>query len=125
MAIMQREYLLTTNKFKEPSVVTGSNAIGLLLMRLIMMEPGTDPLHPEMGVGIGNYRYTMDKEEDLRSRIESQISTYLPYFSDAIVSLVYCPDHTVNIEISMNDVTYVYDSSEAPTPITLEDVTSN
>lgn len=125
MAIRQREYLLTTNKFKEPSQLNGADAIGMLLMRLIMMEPGTDPLHPDMGVGIIRYRYTMDTAENLRKRIESQINTYLPYFSDAIVTLIYCPDHTVNVEITINNVTYVYDSSNSPKPIVLDDIVNN
>lgn len=124
MAIKQREYLLTTDKFKEPSQLTGKNAVGLLLMRLIMMEPGTDPLHPDMGVGIWRYRYTMDKKEELRNRIEKQIYTYLPYFSDADVTLVYCPDKTVNIEITMDNVTYVYESATSPKPITLEEIST-
>lgn len=125
MAIKQREYLLTTNRFKEPIQIEGKQAIGFLLMRLIMMEPGTNPLHPDMGVGIVKYRYTMDTAEELRKRVENQISTYLPYFSDATVSLVYCPDHTLNIEISMNDITYVYESATSPKPIVLDDISNN
>lgn len=125
MAVYQREYLLTTDKFKEPSKLTGSNAVGLLLMRLIMMEPGTDPLHPDMGVGIWRYRYTIDRKEELRLRIEQQINTYLPYFSDTDVSLIYNQDKTVNVEITMDGTTYVYDSSQSPKPIKLEDISDN
>lgn len=125
MAIRQREYLLTTNKFKEPSQLNGADAVGLLLMRLIMMEPGTDPLHPDMGVGIARYRYTMDTAEELRKRIENQINTYLTYFSDSNVTLIYCPDHTVNVEITANGITYVYDSATSPKPIVLDDIVNN
>lgn len=122
MAVRQREYLLTTNRFREPEVATGTEAIGILLTRLIMMEPGTDPLHPDMGVGISRYRYGMDNKEELRKRVETQIDTYLPYFADTYVTLIYCPDHTVNIEITINNVTYVYESASSPIPITLSDI---
>ena len=125
MAVRQREYLLTTNKFKEPSQLNGTDAIGMLLLRLIMMETGTDPLHPDMGVGIARYRYTMDTAETLRKRIENQVNTYLPYFSDTTVTLIYCPDHTVNVEITINNVTYVYDSATSPKPIVLDDIVNN
>lgn len=125
MAVKQREYLLTTNKFKEPEVKDGQEAVGLLLLRLIIMEPGTNPLHPDMGIGISDYRYTMDKTEELRKRIEDQITKYLPYFSDCNVALIYCPDKTVNVEISVGEVTYVYESSSSPKPILLEDISSN
>ena len=125
MAVKQREYLLTTNKFKEPTVVTGKQAIGLLLLRLIMLNPGTDPLHPEMGVGINNYRFGMDVMNTLKKRITEQINTYLPYYSDATVSLVWAPDHTLNIEISHDDTVYVYESGQTSNPITLSDISEN
>lgn len=125
MALQQREYLLTTNKYKEPSVVEGKQAIGMLLLRLIIMNPGTDPLHPDMGVGIINYRYTMDIMSELKKKITKQIQTYLPQFSDSIVSLVWAPDHTLNVEITTNDVTYVYESGNSPNPITLSDISEN
>ena len=44
-----KEYLLSVNNFNEPAALEGKQAIGLLLVRLILMEPGTDPLHPDMG----------------------------------------------------------------------------
>lgn len=122
MAIRHKEYLLTTNKFKVPEVLTKKKAVGMLLLRLMIMDPGTDPLHPDMGVGIRRYRYTVDQAEALRKKIEDQINTYLPYFSDTTISLIYCPDHTVNVEVTLNGDTYVYDSATAPVPIILEDI---
>lgn len=125
MAVKRKEYLLTVDKFKEPAKVEGNDAVAVLLLRLMLMEPYTDPLHPDMGVGIITYRYSMDNKDDLRKRIESQIHTYLPYFSEASVVLIYCPDHTLNVEITIDGVTFVYDSSKSPKPIRLIDISSN
>ena len=122
MAVKHREYLFSVNEFNEPKKVENKSAIALLLVRLIMMDPGSDPLHPDMGVGIRNYRYSADNLEDLRSRVQTQIETYLPEFQNANVAIIRTPDKVCNIEISIDDITYVYDSSTAPIPITLDDV---
>lgn len=122
MAVKQREYLFSVNEFNEPKKVENKSAIALLLVRLIMMDPGSDPLHPDMGVGIRNYRYSADNLEDLRSRVQTQIETYLPEFQNVNVAIIRTPDKVCNIEISIDDITYVYDSSTAPIPITLDDV---
>ena len=42
-----KEYLLTTDEFRNPKVLEGAKAIGILLVRLLLMEPGTNPLHPD------------------------------------------------------------------------------
>jgi hypothetical protein len=124
MAITQREYLFSVNKLKEPEFVTGKSAIGLLLVRIILLDPGADPLHPTMGVGIKKYRFT-SQMEDLRKSIEDQINTFLPDFQNVNVALVRTPDKVLNIEISIDDVTYVYDSASAPIPIVLDDIENN
>jgi hypothetical protein len=120
-----KEYLLSVNNFNEPAALEGKQAIGLLLVRLILMEPGTDPLHPDMGVGIRQYRYAIGKLEQLRKSVENQINTYLPEFSNAAVSIITCPDKTCNIEIAIDDTVYIYESATAPVPISLEDIKNN
>lgn len=122
MSVKQREYLFSVNEFNEPKKVEDKSAIALLLVRLIMMDPGSDPLHPDMGVGIRNYRYSADNLEELRTRVQTQIETYLPEFQNADVAIIRTPDKVCNIEISIDDITYVYDSSTAPIPISLDDV---
>lgn len=122
MAIIQKEYLFSINEFKEPSKVVNRDAIALLLVRLIMMKPGTNPLHPDMGVGITDYRYGLNNVSDLKRRVEDQIETYLPDFQNATVEIKVTEDKMCNIEISIDDVVYIYDSSTAPIPITLSDI---
>lgn len=119
--IKEREYLLKTNAFKTPVVLENQQAIAMLLMRLILLDPGSDPLHPDMGVGVRQYRYAMGKEEELKQRIQDQISQYLPCFPAGNVEFEVTSDKLLNIKITIDDTVYVYDSAEAPVPITLED----
>lgn len=125
MAIKQREYLFSVNEFNEPAKLTEKAAIGLMLVRLIMMDPGSNPLHPTMGVGIRKYRYGVNNTEELRKAVQSQIETFLPCFQNARVAIIITPDKICNIEITINDVVYVYDSKVAPIPITLENIKNN
>jgi hypothetical protein len=122
MAVLQREYLFSVNKYNEPTVAEGKAAIALMLIRLILLDPGSDPLHPQMGVGIKNYRYAFNQLEELRVKIEEQIQTYLPEFQNATVVLTRTEDKLCNIEITINDVVYVYDSATAPIAISLEEI---
>lgn len=119
--IKEREYLLSTDAFKTPKVLKNQEAIAMLLLRLILLDPGSDPLHPDMGVGIRQYRYAMGREEELKARIREQMNQYLPCFPAGNVELEVTSDKLINIKITIDDVIYVYDSTEAPVPITLED----
>lgn len=122
MAIKDKEYLFAINDFKKPAEVTGNTAVGVRLMELMLMHPGSDPLHPDMGVGLRNYRYSIDSLNTLGDRIEDQIKTYLPMYNVAKVDLIRTPQKTCNIIITIDDVEYIYDSSTAPIPIMLEDI---
>lgn len=119
--IKEREYLCSVDNFKRPVVKNKKTAIGLLLLRLIILEPGSDPLHPDMGVGIKRYRYTINTLDELKKRVKQQIDTYLPCFNAANVELVLTQDHLCNINITIDDTIYTYDSHEAPIPITIDD----
>lgn len=125
MAVKQRVYLLSINEFKEPIKIEGKAAIGLLLVQLIVLEPGSDPLHPGMGVGIKRYRYGINNIDDLRKEVEYQIETYLPNFQNATVNIVVTKEKICNIEITVDDIVYVYESDKSDTPITLLDIETN
>ena len=122
MSVLQREYLFSVNQYNEPLVVEGKAAIALMLIRIILLEPGSDPLHPKMGVGIKNYRYSFNQLEELKAKVEEQIRTYLPEFQNATVALNRTEDKLCNIEITINDVVYIYDSATAPVAISLEEI---
>lgn len=120
--IKEREYLMSVNKINEPIVERKQRAIALLLLRLILLDPGSDPLHPNMGVGIRKYRFSVNTLEELRSRIADQIATYLPDFLASEINIVINSDRTCNVEITIDDTIYTYDSKTAPVPITLTDM---
>lgn len=125
--VKQREYLLTVDEFSNPQVVEGKSAVALLLSRLILLEPGSDPLHPDMGVGIRRYRFNSNKDnlQTLQTAIEKQVDTYLPSFQGSEVQLIMNDDKTMNINITVGDTTYVY-SSEVEDPIdTLSELKQN
>lgn len=123
MPIMHREYLESVNKFREPAKVDGKNAVGLRIMELLLMEPGSDPLHPDMGVGIRNYRYGINVLDDMENRIHNQINTYLPMYAVSNIAIIRTPDKMCRIEIEINgDFMVVYDSATAPVPISLDDI---
>ena len=123
--VKEREYLISVNKLNEPVVEKGQRAIALLLLRLILLDPGSDPLHPDMGVGIRKFRYSVDTLNKLQDRVKKQIETYLPDFASSEVNITINSNKTCNIEITINDTIYTYDSNEAPTPITLDDIAGN
>lgn len=122
MSIKNREYSFGVDKFNKPIVLKDTKAIGTRLMELIMMEPGDDPLHPDMGVGLRTFRYGVNNLEDLRTRVEKQIETYLPFYQNADVAIIRTPDKICNIEISLGNMKFVYDSKNTSKPITLDDL---
>lgn len=124
MAVKQKEYLLSVNDFKEPSTLNGTDAIGTMLIRLILMDPYTDPLRPGMGVGLRRYRYGLNNLEELRATIDYQIKTYLPNYQNAIVNISVSPDKICNIEITIDDTVYIYETAKGPYPITLSSIQS-
>jgi hypothetical protein len=122
MSVKNVEYSFGVDNFKKPVKLKDNDAIGARLMELIMMEPGDDPLHPDMGVGLKTYRYGVNNLNDLKKRVETQIATYLPFYQGVNVAILRTPDKICNIEINIGEVTYVYDSAQMSKPVTLDDV---
>jgi hypothetical protein len=123
--VKEREYLISVNKLNEPVVEKDQRAIALLLLRLILLDPGSDPLHPDMGVGIRKFRFSVDTLNDLKDRVKKQIERYLPDFIASDVNIVINSNKTCNIEITIDDTIYTYDSNSAPVAISLEDISNS
>lgn len=75
------ERLLSKNNFEVPTVEKDDNAAVRNIIRLILCDPGTFPLHPEMGVGLYSkfrYGWTDEVTLTLRSEILKQMTVYMP-----------------------------------------------
>lgn len=101
------EQLLTLNRFGTPKVLEDEEAIYTIIIRLILLEPGTIQSHPDMGVGIvSRYRYAFSESTvDLKNDIQQQIEKYLPVFAGADVEVKY-EDHRFVIRVIINNVLY-------------------
>ena len=114
-----KEPLMTINQFQRPIELEGTDAQILLIVRLILLDPGTIQTHPDMGVGIGSlYRYTVDVDLDkLRNRTQPQISKYLQMFTTV----------QVRVDLNVNEHTlYIYidsDQLNALVPFDTENLT--
>lgn len=89
---MATEYLMSIDKKKTPKRVTGEEADKLMIVRLILMEPGLYETHPEMGVGlVSKYRYKdLDSiKANLPNAIKEQMRDYLPHIIDPQINIDY------------------------------------
>ena len=96
------EGLFTTDSYNKPMVLKDKDALAILLLRLLIMVPGTNRRHPEMGVDIrGRYEYSSEDEiDELNDEITQQIETYMPnYASGASVN---CTSENHNLKVSIN-----------------------
>ena len=76
----ETEPLLSVNRFSKPIVLSGTDAMIVRIIRLILMEPGTIQTHPDMGVGIVSrcrYSTALDQSE-LENASMSEVTKYLP-----------------------------------------------
>lgn len=90
---MLKDNLLTT-RYSKPVELTRSAAVSSHIIRLLMLEPGENQSHPEMGIGIvSRYRYSFKEDlAGLENEITEQIETYLPMLRDVKVKLDYSSD---------------------------------
>lgn len=121
-----RAYTLSVDDIKRAKIENGDRAIAIQIVRLILMEPGINPLFPGMGVGIVSLCIgKTEKDLDMiLTAINTQINSYLPLYRFAEVELEISDDtnHTLIINIRINDTIYVYDTAKTETPITIGDL---
>ena len=121
-----KEYLLTTDEFRNPKSISGPLAMGVLITRLLLLNPGTNPRHPDMGVGLPSYRFILESEMGtLQTRIKDQMNTYLPseYRSSTKVNLTINDNKYLVITIVVDGTSYIYDTGDTDSPIELSDLT--
>lgn len=114
MAQLEREMLLSVDSFKKPTVLEGKDAIGILLVRLIQLEPGTIASRPKMGVGLlSNYRYCdEEKALQLQDHIKDQIRTYLPEYQGVQVATKLNEGGKLVIDITIDKTLYRYETEQ-------------
>jgi len=105
------EYLLSLDEFSKPKVVEGNDAVFVLLVRLLLLEPGTvDLTHPLMGIGlISRYRYSYEENlSDLQGECASQIATYLPDLIGVDVKLSMDQNKELLVNITVDGTLYLF-----------------
>lgn len=108
-----RESTMSINSFNEPLDYKNRDSIAFLLLRLLLLEPGTNNTHPEMGVGIvSKYRFSMEDDlDELKVHIKNQIATYLPELIIQTVDLV-LDNKVLYITIEINEEYYYFELDE-------------
>lgn len=104
------EATLMVDSYGRNHMYTGDTAMVHQIYYLIVMDPGTDPLNPEKGIGIKNYRYSYTDQtvlSTLENEIRTQIAKYTPY----TLSNVMCKDiknkkgdHYLHVFISLQEI---------------------
>lgn len=109
-----KEALMSINKYNKPKILKDEDSTCLLLLRLLLLTPGSIQSHPKMGVGIiSKWRYSdMEQLSELEVEIERQISTYLPMLLSSKVEIFPNKEKEgeIIINISTNNVVYSFES---------------
>lgn len=84
-----KEFSFSVDDFQNPKVYKDSEAMCTLLVRLLLLEPGTIQSHPEAGVGLmSKYAYSIEDDvSGLKTDFQKQIETYLPDFQGVTVNV--------------------------------------
>ena len=111
-----KEHVLSINNFNMPKVYDKSDATYMLIVRLLLLEPGKFQSHPYMGIGLkSKYRYNNQEGflQTLQNDIKNQMSMYLPQLSFTDITLT-IKDRILGIIINTNDGAYVvaYDNDK-------------
>ena len=104
-----KEYSLGIDKFNRPAVYDEPKSTYIKIVRLILLEKGTYPTRPNMGVGlISNYRDFDDIKvgaRKLKQDIMDQINTYLPEYKAVVIDTEF-DKKNITIDITINKITF-------------------
>lgn len=126
--VIIKEYLFSIDNFNKPKELNDNDAVYMLLVRLMLLTPGTIQTHPDMGVGIvTKWRYCdIDQLGDLQLEITRQISTYLPTVKLVDVNVKAKPaSKELIIEIKANGVLYSLETDNENNTLRLANLFSN
>ena len=107
IVIEYNEFTFSLNKFNTPKIIKNKDAIYTLIVRLLLLEPGTIQSHPDMGVGIvSRYRYSFEgAAAQLKRDIDKQISQFLPELQGCEI-VVNDSGGNLSIQIIADDTMY-------------------
>ena len=113
------EYLLDVDKRQQPKVFTKYEGDRINVFRLIMLEPGTFPTHPTLGVGLVSrwrFRDVDTIKSSLASTIEAQLKDFMPQLIDPSVTVTIVNSNNkniINISVRVNgELTYTFKVDE-------------
>ena len=113
------EYLLDVDKRQQPKVFTKYEGDRINVFRLIMLEPGTFPTHPTLGVGLVSRWRLRDVDtikSSLASTIEAQLKDFMPQLIDPQVTVTIVNNNNkniINISVRVNgELTYTFKVDE-------------
>ena len=112
------EFAFSVDDFQNPKVYKDAEAVATLLVRLLLLEPGTYQSHPDAGIGlISKYRFsTEDAASNLQSDFQQQIEKYLPDLQGVRVSVT-AKDHKFLITAEVENVLYGISFDQTTTEI--------
>ena len=113
------EYLLDVDKRQQPKVFTKYEGDRINVFRFIMLEPGTFPTHPTLGVGLVSrwrFRDVDTIKSSLASTIEAQLKDFMPQLIDPQVTVTIVNNNNkniINISVRVNgELTYTFKVDE-------------
>lgn len=103
------EHVLSVTRKQEAKVFEGIEGDKINIVRLIMMEPGTYPSHPTLGVGlVSRYRYKDCEaiKASLANDIKRQIERFMPHLIDpqVHVTIIKNLDNSNTIQITVSSL---------------------
>lgn len=117
-----QEPLMSVNKYDRPTILKNEDATYMLLMRLLLLDPGSIQSRPRMGVGIvTKWRYSdMETLKDIELEIEKQIRTYLPHLIASKIEILPNPERKgeILIKITINNVVYAFETDNTELKLT-------
>lgn len=108
------EYLIAVNNYKKPKVIKGNKGNYYMILRLMLMEPGTNPLFPLMGLGLrSKSRFANeDQIQELKVKLDQQIEMYLPDLIANNIEMEMDENNQLKITISSDTEEYVYNTND-------------
>lgn len=77
---LKEEFILEIDSFEKVNSISDVYALAKLFQTLVLLKPMTYPNHPDMGIGIEQYKFEyLDTETiaEIESNIRSQVARYM------------------------------------------------